>query len=75
MILLAALSQKTLIIKVTLACVFFTALTVAKTYPLIRHFGTHLPDSLGDPLLVTWLLAWGSHEYGPQCSIGTIRKL
>jgi hypothetical protein len=61
MALAKALPHKTLPIKVTLACAFFTAVTVAKTYPLIRHFGTQLPGGLGDPLLVTWILAWGSH--------------
>jgi hypothetical protein len=61
MALSTALPHKTLTIKVTLACAFFTAVTIAKTYPLIRHFGTQLPGGLGDPLLVTWILAWGSH--------------
>ena len=61
MTLFAALSQKPLIIEAAFAGAFFSALTVAKTYPLISHFGTHLPDNLGDPVLVTWILAWGSH--------------
>jgi hypothetical protein len=61
MTLAEALPHKTLTIKLMLACAFFTAVTVAKTYPLIRHFGSHLPGGLGDPLLVTWILAWGSH--------------
>src|SRR5262245_60380234 len=59
--LFAALPQRPLIIKTAIAGTFFSALTVAKTYPLIWHFGTHLPDSAGDPLLVTWILAWGAH--------------
>jgi hypothetical protein len=61
MTLSAVLSQRPLIIKAAFVGAFFSALTVTKTYPLIRHFGTHLPDNLGDPLLVTWILAWGSH--------------
>jgi hypothetical protein len=56
-----ALPHKFLTIKITLACAFFTTMTLAKTYPLIRHFSTQLPGGLGDPLLVTWILAWGSH--------------
>ncbi len=57
----AATLHNTLISRVTLAGAFFTVLTLAKTYPLIRHFGTHLPGDLGDPLLVTWILAWNVH--------------
>jgi hypothetical protein len=29
-----------------------------KTYPLLLHFGTHIAENPGDPLLVTWILAW-----------------
>jgi hypothetical protein len=61
MALAASLACKALIVKVALSCTFFTALTLAKTYPLIRHLGTHLPGDLGDPLLVTWILAWNAH--------------
>ncbi len=61
MALLAFLPQKTMIIKVALAGALFTTLTVAKAYPLIRHFGTQFPGDLGDPLLVTWILGWSSH--------------
>jgi hypothetical protein len=61
MALATALPHKHLTIKITLACAFFTTMTLAKTYPLIRHFATQLPGGLGDPLLVTWILAWGSH--------------
>lgn len=35
-----------------------TALAVAATYPLIRHITTHLPNDLGDPVLVSWILGW-----------------
>jgi hypothetical protein len=61
MVLATALPHRHLTIKITLAFAFFTAVTLGKTYPLIRHFGTQLPGGLGDPLLVTWILAWGSH--------------
>jgi hypothetical protein len=61
MALARALPHKPLTIKIILACALFTTVTVAKTYPLIRHFGTHLPAGIGDPLLVTWILAWGTH--------------
>jgi hypothetical protein len=42
------------------ACAY-VALAVVKTLPLSRHFTTHLPSDLGDPLLTTWIMAWGSH--------------
>jgi hypothetical protein len=61
MALLATLSHRTLFVKVILVGAFLTALTLIKTYPLIRHFGTHLPGGHGDPLLVCWILAWGVH--------------
>jgi hypothetical protein len=59
--LFAGLPRKTLFVKVTLVTAFFTALTLLKTYPLIRHFGTQLPGGPGDPLLVSWILAWDVH--------------
>jgi hypothetical protein len=58
---LVRLPQKTMLMKVAFVGVSLTALTVVKTYPLIRHFDTQLPGALGDPVLVTWILAWGSH--------------
>src|SRR5919109_5281469 len=61
MALATALPHKPLASKIILACALFTTVTVAKTYPLIRYFGTQLPGGIGDPLLVTWILAWGSH--------------
>jgi hypothetical protein len=61
MVLLANLSHKPLIVKVALVGAFFTALTLLKSYPLIHHFATQLPGGLGDPLLVTWILAWNVH--------------
>ncbi len=36
----------------------FTALTLAATFPLVRHLATHLPADLGDSVMNTWLLAW-----------------
>ncbi|HEV8346601.1 MAG TPA: hypothetical protein VGQ16_08505 [Vicinamibacterales bacterium] len=36
------------------------AIAVAATYPLIGHLRTHLPNDLGDPVLATWILAWGA---------------
>ena len=42
------------------ACAYVT-LAVIKTIPLARKFTTHLPSDLGDPLLTTWIMAWGSH--------------
>ena len=47
--------------KVALACTLIAIITVIKTYPLLQHIGTHLPGDFGDPVLVTWILAWGSH--------------
>jgi hypothetical protein len=61
MMLSATLARKTLFVKVILVGVFFAALTLLKTYPLTRHFGTHLPVGLSDPLLNTWILAWDVH--------------
>jgi hypothetical protein len=61
MALSTASSRKTLLVKAILAGAFFTTLTLLKTYPLISHFGTQLPGGVGDPLLVTWILAWNVH--------------
>ena len=36
----------------------FLALSIAATYPLIRHLGNTLPGDLGDPLLGAWILGW-----------------
>ncbi|MGD9905375.1 MAG: hypothetical protein AB7U83_18050 [Vicinamibacterales bacterium] len=43
---------------IVLAALGFAALTVAATWPLVRHLGTSLPSDLGDPLFVTWVMAW-----------------
>jgi len=61
MALFATLRREPVIVNLALAGAFFTALTLLKTYPLIKHFGTQLPGGLGDPELVTWILAWGVH--------------
>ncbi len=40
----------------------FAALTVAATWPLVRHLDSSLASDLGDPLFVTWVMAWvGRH--------------
>ena len=39
-----------------------TAVAVAATYPLIRHLTTHLPNDLGDPVLVAWTLGWDARR-------------
>jgi hypothetical protein len=45
-----------------LAALVFAALTVVATWPLVHHFGSSLPSDLGDPLFVTWVMAWvGRH--------------
>jgi len=36
----------------------FAALTVAATWPLLPNLGHSLPSDLGDPLFVTWVMAW-----------------
>ena len=36
----------------------FVALSLAATYPLIRHLGDALPADIGDPLLNAWILGW-----------------
>src|SRR5262245_25167185 len=61
MALSATLPRKTVLVKVIFVGGFFAALTLLKTYPLVRHFSTHLPVGLSDPLLNTWILAWDVH--------------
>jgi hypothetical protein len=36
-------------------------MTAWETSPLLRHLSSHVPDNPGDPLLVTWILAWDFH--------------
>ena len=38
----------------------YVAITVAMTYPVLRHIGSVVPHDLGDPILNTWLLWWSS---------------
>jgi len=40
-----------------------SVLAVAATYPLVRHLTTHLPNDLGDPVLVAWILAWDAQAF------------
>jgi hypothetical protein len=42
----------------------FLVLAVAKTFPLARHLGTHVPSDLLDPLFNAWVLAWGVRALG-----------
>jgi hypothetical protein len=42
------------------AAAAYLVLTVALTWPLVRHPGSLVPNDLGDPLLNTWLLAWNA---------------
>ena len=41
--------------------VLFSLLTAIMTYPQILHMGDGVHDD-GDPLLVTWVLAWVAHQ-------------
>jgi F5/8 type C domain len=38
----------------------YLAITIALTYPILRHIGSVIPHDLGDPVLNTWLLWWSS---------------
>ncbi|HEX7795730.1 MAG TPA: discoidin domain-containing protein [Vicinamibacterales bacterium] len=38
----------------------YFAITIALTYPVLRHIGSVIPHDLGDPILNTWLLWWSS---------------
>jgi hypothetical protein len=38
----------------------YIAITIAMTYPLLRHIGSVIPHDLGDPILNTWLLWWSA---------------
>lgn len=43
-----------------LAFLSYSALSVALTYPLVRHLTTGLPAGLVDPILNTWILWWNT---------------
>lgn len=48
--------------ELAVATVAFLALALVATWPLARHLSASLPGDLGDPLLVTWVMAWvGRH--------------
>ncbi|PYR29348.1 MAG: hypothetical protein DMF98_00005, partial [Acidobacteria bacterium] len=49
------------VLRVTL---LYTVLTVALTWPLARGLTRNLPGDLGDPLFVTWVLAWDATHLG-----------
>jgi hypothetical protein len=55
------LPQRRSCLKVFLAFFLFFSMTAFKTYPLILHLSTHIPDNPGDPLLNVWIMAWGFH--------------
>jgi hypothetical protein len=40
----------------------FAVSAIPSTYPLVRHLRSGLPNDLGDPLLNSWILAWGSER-------------
>ena len=48
-------------VAVGLAAGLYFLLTIALTWPLIRHAGSAVPNDLGDSLLNTFLLDWNSH--------------
>jgi hypothetical protein len=48
------------IIQAAVAWVAFCVVAIVKLHPMIPHLGTHISDP-GDPLLVSWILAWGFH--------------
>lgn len=43
------------------AFAWFLLIAVYATWPLAAHAGTSVLGNLGDPLEVTWRLAWGAH--------------
>jgi hypothetical protein len=43
------------------ALLLFVALTAVMTYPQVFHMSTGVHDP-GDPLMVTWVLAWVAHQ-------------
>ncbi len=43
------------------AVLFYGALTLTVTFPLILHVGSVVPNDVGDPLLSTALLWWNAH--------------
>jgi hypothetical protein len=45
-----------------LVAVLLAAIAIAVTWPLASVLGSALPGNLGDPLLNTWTLGWGSER-------------
>jgi hypothetical protein len=45
----------------TIAALGSLALAVVMTWPALRYPGYTLPKDLGDPILVSWMLAWPGH--------------
>ncbi len=45
---------------VTIPCAY-TALTMIMLWPLVRHVGSAVADTIGDPLLNAWTLRWVQH--------------
>jgi len=43
------------------AALFYSALTITLTFPLILHVGSVVPHDVGDPLLSTALVWWNTH--------------
>ena len=43
------------------AALFYTALTLVLTFPLVLHLSSSVPSDLGDPLLSASLLWWNAH--------------
>ena len=46
------------------AALLFAALTLVLTWPLARGLARDLPGDFGDPLFVTWVLAWDAAHLG-----------
>jgi len=54
------LAHKMPIIQALVVWVSFCALALVKLHPVLSRLGTHISDP-GDPLLVSWILAWDFH--------------
>src|SRR6185436_16401497 len=39
----------------------YLAITVALTWPLVTRMADGVPNDLGDPILVGWILWWNAH--------------
>ncbi len=45
----------------TIAATFSVVISVILTWPTLKYPGHTLPEDLGDPTLVAWMLSWGGH--------------